>query len=269
MSDLNSKYHKLIAQLGGLKSCAVAFSGGVDSCLLAYAAHEALGKRAIAITFQTPYIPSREIDDAVAFAAGTGMKQKILSFPLPDEILRNPDDRCYRCKKKLFTALIEWAATLGFQHVLDGTNLDDDADYRPGRRALAELGVRSPLAEVAFTKDEIRTLSRQKGLPLWDKPAFACLLSRIPHHAEVNGGLLRRIEQAEDVLIRSGFKQVRVRHHGDLARIEVPPEDRSRFFDEALMESISGEIRSLGYRYVCLDMDGYRTGRMNPPLLEK
>jgi uncharacterized protein len=191
MSDLNSKYRELVALLKQFKACAVAFSGGVDSCLLAHAAHEALGERSIAITFQTPYIPSREIADAVQFATDLGIKHEVLSFPIPQEILENPDDRCYLCKKKLLSALIVRAEELGFHHVVDGTNVDDDSDYRPGRRALAELHVRSPLAEVGLTKSEIRTLSRQKGLPYWDKPAFACLLSRIPHNTTITEEALK------------------------------------------------------------------------------
>lgn len=242
----------------------MALSGGVDSCLLFFAAQEALGTNAMAITFQTPYIPSKEIADAVQFAANLGMKHKVISFPIPEEILQNPDDRCYLCKKKLFSALLQSAQALGFRHVVDGTNLDDDCDYRPGRRALSELGVKSPLAEVGFTKADIRTISRQKGLPQWDKPAFACLLSRMPHKTTVTDDALRRIETAEDYLIQSGIKQSRVRSHGDLARIEVLPEERRRFYDDDFLNRVSEKIRSLGYRYVCLDMDGYRTGRMNP-----
>ena len=264
MPGLMAKYSVLVAFFRGLKTCAIAFSGGVDSAFLSYVAHEVLGKNALAITVQTPYTPSRERKDAKRFSDWLGIQHKILALPLPKEIITNPFDRCYLCKKKLYTEIIQFTKKLGFDKVVDGNNLDDESDYRPGLRALSELGIRSPLAEARLTKGEIRELSRQKGLPHWDKPAFACLLSRIPHNRKVTEAELKRIEQAEDYLIKSGFKQVRLRSHGDLARIEVPPEDRFRLFDETVMDTVSGKIRALGYRYVCLDMDGYRTGRMNP-----
>lgn len=263
----NEKYTELLRYLQQLGRVVVAFSGGVDSTFLLKAAKEALGEENVkAVTIATPYIPRWELEEAKVFAAEMGVTFERLEFPLPENIKNNPEDRCYLCKKSVFTALKAAALAGGFQYVVDGTNLDDLGDYRPGLRALAELEIKSPLRDCRLSKADIRQLSQQLRLPTWDKPSYACLLTRIPYGQELKVEDFIKIEQAERYLMQLGFRAVRVRLHGTLARIEVPASQRRELFDEQLLTQISSQLKVFGFRYVTFDLEGYRTGSFNEAL---
>ena len=263
----NEKYTELLLYLQQLGRVVVAFSGGVDSTFLLRAAKEALGEENVkAITIATPYIPRWELDEAKVFAKEMGIAFERMEFPLPEAIKNNPEDRCYLCKKAVFTTLKAAALAGGFSHVVDGTNLDDLGDYRPGLRALAELEIKSPLRDCRLTKADIRQLSQQLRLPTWDKPSYACLLTRIPYGQELKAEDFIKIEQAERYLMQLGFRAVRVRLHGTLARIEVPAPQRRELFDEQLLTQISSQLKAFGFHYVTLDLEGYRTGSFNEAL---
>ena len=262
MDDALKKYGALKASLAGLGRAAVAFSAGVDSALLLRAAHDALGENALAVTARHRAFPQREFDAARDLCAALGVRLLAVEF---DELAvpgfaENPPDRCYLCKKALFGAILSAAAAEGFPLVCEGSNLDDEGDYRPGMRALAELGVKSPLREAGMNKAEIRALAKALGLPVWDKPAYACLATRIPYGETVTPEKLARIEAAENVLADLGFRQRRVRLHGGLARIELEQEQIPRLADPALRRQIDEALRALGFRHVTLDLGGYRTG---------
>jgi pyridinium-3,5-biscarboxylic acid mononucleotide sulfurtransferase len=257
-------YRRLLARLRALHAATVAFSGGADSALLLAAAREALGERVLALTVVTPYMVRQEVSDAVALAAELGVRHQLVELPMPDDMADNPPDRCYRCKRALYSRLIAVADEEGFAPVLDGSNLDDLRDYRPGLRALGELGVRSPFLECGIGKDEVRRLARTLGLPTWRKPTNTCLLTRIPFGRRVAMDVLQRIEEAERLLIARGFDWVRVRCHGDLARIEVAPQLRGRLLGDAT--AIIAGLEALGFRYVTLDLRGYQLGSMNVPM---
>ncbi len=259
MQDRQERHDALIDRIRDMGMAAVAFSGGVDSTYLIAAAVEALGADAVAVTVDTPYIPRWELEEARTLADSIGIRLHEIKMEIDPSIADNPSDRCYRCKRIIFERIQAEASRLGCSHVLDGTNADDLGAYRPGLKALRELGIESPLAELSITKADIRALSRALDLPTWDKPAYACLLTRLPHDTTVEEDALRRIEEAELVLIRRGIRDVRVRTQGDLARIEVDRKSRELFFDAGFMDEVAGEIRSLGYRFVALDLDGYRT----------
>lgn len=260
------KYGILVDALKSLGSCAVALSGGLDSSFLLQTAREALGNRVIALTASAPYMPKEEVQEAGRVAEILGVRHLVLEFPLHDEIRLNPDDRCYRCKRLLFSALKAEAQRWGFPSVLDGSNLDDLRDYRPGMRALKELNISSPLLEQGWKKREIRDVGREIGLPNWQRTPGACLLSRMPYGHEITMDELERIQKAEEYLSRSGFRCVRVRSHGDLARIEVGREERRNFFREAVLDDVSRTLKALGYNFVALEMEGYSTGSMNRSL---
>ncbi|MDR2865723.1 MAG: ATP-dependent sacrificial sulfur transferase LarE [Spirochaetaceae bacterium] len=247
---------------------AVALSGGVDSSFLAYAAVRALGKDALALTIVSPMLPKNEINDALRVAKEIGITHVLINEDhIEDEVAENPAERCYFCKKKEFSAMLKAAAERGIATVFDGSNLDDEGDYRPGLKALSELNIISPLREAALCKADIRELSRSFNLPTWDKPAFACLASRIPYGEKIDKEKLKRIELAEDILRNEfGFRQFRVRSHGELARIEVAPEERSLFFDETTLDKISAKLKQLGFLYVALELEGYKMGNMNKVL---
>ena len=266
MSELNEKKAALDAILRSCGSMAVAYSAGVDSTFLLKAARDALGDRVLAITVRSVFCPAREGDEAEAFCAREGIAHAVLTadvLSVPG-VADNPPDRCYLCKKALFTMMSETARERGMGCLAEGSNMDDLADYRPGMRAVAELGVRSPLREAGLYKSEIRQLSRELGLPTWDKPAYACLASRIANRERITPEKLSMTERAEDYLGSLGFRQRRVRLHGTLARIEVEPEQLPRLTEPDTAGKIDAYFRSLGYSFVTADLGGYRMGSMNP-----
>jgi uncharacterized protein len=253
--------------LASLGSVIVAYSGGVDSAYLAYAASRALGDRAIAITADSPSYPEHHRRLAIDIAERFALQHEIIYTREMDrpEYRANPANRCYFCKHELYTHLTR-IATARRAIVVDGNNADDRGDYRPGRQAAREFGVRSPLDEVNLGKDEIRELSRRAGLPTWDEPASACLSSRIPYHSEVTVEKLRTIEEAEQAIRALGFRVYRVRHHDEMARIEIAREEMARALDPEIGAAMVRALKALGFRYVTLDLQGYRTGSLNEGL---
>jgi pyridinium-3,5-biscarboxylic acid mononucleotide sulfurtransferase len=264
MENRDEKTYKLDSILKELNSFVVAFSGGVDSTFLLHRAHSLKKSGVIGITIRTPYIPKREIDEAIEFTSSFGIKHIIIDIAFPELIKNNPVDRCYTCKKTIFSDLLAFASENDYQYVVDGTNADDVNDYRPGIKALDELGIISPLLESGLTKEDIRELSKEADLDIWDKPAMACLLTRIPYDTEVNEGALRLVEEAENLLLEQGFPGTRVRIHGDLARIECLPGFMERIVKNPVKEQIISNLKKIGFRYVSLDLEGYRTGSSNP-----
>lgn len=261
LSKSDPKYNQLIHYLTNLGDAAIAFSGGVDSTFLLNAAHEALGDKVLAMTIRTPYIPDWEINEARDFASKLGINHVIIEMPMNDNILNNPENRCYLCKMILFKRLREAASGKGFKNLLDGTNDDDSEANRPGMKALRELNILSPLRENGFKKKDIRSYSRIYNLPTWEKPAYACLLTRIPYNTRIDHDMLSRIEKAEKYLIDLGIKAVRVRIHGELARIETEPNLIHKIFEEDLFLTISKRLKDFGFRYVTLDLEGYRENK--------
>jgi pyridinium-3,5-biscarboxylic acid mononucleotide sulfurtransferase len=251
-----------------LDAVIVAFSGGADSAYLACVTHEHLGARAICITADSPSYPQHHRDLAIRVAGQLGLQHEFIRTHEMDraEYRANPANRCYFCKQELYGELSRIARERGIAVILDGNNADDRGDYRPGRQAAREFGVRSPLDEAGLTKTDIRRLSRAAGLPTWDEPASACLSSRIPYLSEVTDDKLRMIEGAEIVLHDLGFRGCRVRHHGDTARLEIDPADMPRALEEPVRQTILRELRTIGFRYVTLDLQGYRTGSLNEVL---
>jgi uncharacterized protein len=252
-----------------MRSVIVAFSGGVDSAYLAWAATEVLGDNALCVTAESPSYPAHHRQLALKVASEFSLHHKIILTGEVDrpEYRANPENRCYFCKHELYTRLSQLSRELGFAHVADGTNADDRGDYRPGRTAARQFGVRSPLEEAGMTKAAIREQSRLAGLPVWDEPASACLSSRIPYHHEVTPDKLRQIERGEEALHALGFRIVRVRHHDTLARVEVAQEDLGRAFEPGMHDAIVRELLAAGYESVTIDAKGYRTGSLNEGLL--
>lgn len=261
----DQKWDQLRSLLSEMRAVILAYSGGVDSSVLLKASAETLGQNVLAVTAVSETYPAGELHLAGTFAASLGVRHRILQTNElgREEFSRNAEDRCYHCKHELFGKLRQIADAEGISWILDGSNTDDQRDYRPGRKAAGEFSVRSPLAETGLSKQEIRDLARSLNLPMWDKPSLACLSSRIPYGTRITPKLVRNIHAAEDVVRSLGIRQVRVRHHGDTARIEVDRDDLVRLVSEEAKRMIVDSFKALGYAYICVDLEGYRPGSMN------
>jgi len=267
--SIRKKHENLKAIFKDMGKVLVAFSGGVDSTLLLKVAQETLGNDdVLAVTALSPLYPERELNGVKRLVQALGARHRLIhsnEMEIPG-FSKNPPDRCYYCKSKLFEELLDLAKEEAIPFVIEGSTLDDDRDHRPGKRAMQELGIKSPLKEAGFVKAEVRELSRALGLPTWDKPSFACLASRFPYGEEITEEGLKRVDQAEDFLFGLGFKQVRVRHYGNLARIEVLTEEMGRLMNGSLREEVVNHLKGMGYRYITLDLQGFRSGSMNEVL---
>ena len=262
---LLQKRSDLVNILEQMRSVIVAYSGGVDSAFLAAVANEALGRKALSVTAVSPSLAPSELDEATDLANRIGLNFMTIEtneIDRPDYQANNPD-RCFFCKDELYTHLVRFAEEESFDSIVNGTNVDDLGDYRPGIEAAKQYGVRSPLVEAELTKDDIRALSRDMDIPTWDKPAQACLSSRIPYGTTVTVEALTKIAKAEQFLRSKGFKQLRVRHHDTIARIEIEPSDFSAITSEPLRSEINQEFKNIGYSYITLDLDGFRSGSLN------
>lgn len=265
---LLDKYDRLKDYLASFGSVAVAFSSGVDSTFLLYAAKEALGDHAIAVTASSCSFPERELKEAKEYCSRMGIRHFVIkSEELEIEgFSHNPKNRCYLCKHELFEKIGALAKEQGINEIAEGSNLDDNGDYRPGLQAVAELGVKSPLRHIGFTKQEIRELSQYLNIPTWNKQSFACLSSRFPYGDLINEKKLKMVDRAEQLLLDMGFHQLRVRIHGDVARIELLPDEFPKFMEEKTRLSVYKKFKEYGFSYVTLDVLGYRMGSMNETL---
>jgi uncharacterized protein len=270
MTQLSSKLKSLKKILADMQSVLVAYSGGTDSTFLLKVASNVLGDKAIAVTACSETYTPRELHEAKKNAESIGVKHVVVYTNELDDpnFSSNSPERCYYCKTELFTKLFALAKEHGLNYVIDGSNCDDEKDFRPGMRAAAEFHVRSPLKEAGFTKDEIRALSKEMNLPTWDKPPLPCLSSRFPYGTQITREKVSRVARAEEFLADLGIRQLRVRDHDNIARIEVPHADMPMFLDEKISKKIMEKFKALGYAYVTLDLQGYRMGSMNEPLKE-
>jgi len=262
------KQERLFAQLAGMGRVIVAFSGGTDSAYLAWAAHHVLGANALAVTADSASLPESHKRDAEAFVRRFGIAHEYIrtyEFDNPDYTRNNPD-RCFHCKDELFTRLEQLGAERGWEHIVYGVNLDDLGDYRPGQNAARQHMVAAPLADAGLTKAEIRELSRQAGLPTWDRPASACLSSRIPYGTPVTIENVKTVEAGEEEIKALGFRQFRVRFHGEVVRIEIAPEELERALSLDIARRFTTIFKGMGFRYVTLDLEGYRQGSLNEVL---
>lgn len=267
-----SKYERLKNILGEMGKVLLAFSGGVDSSFLLKVAVDVLGENVLAVIASSETYTEKEKDEAVKLAKMLNVQYKIIHTKELDnpDFANNPPERCYFCKMELFSKLRDIAESEDIPHVLDGSNYEDISDFRPGARAAEELGIRSPLKEVELVKREIRQLSKNLHLPTWDKPALACLSSRFPYFTKIEPESLKRVALAEEYLIGLGFNQVRVRHHGQIARVEIDPQEFPKIIDEDVRKKIIKNFKKFGFIYISLDLAGFRSGSMNEPLdLEK
>lgn len=265
-TPLQTRWDRLRSGIGRAPSMLVAYSGGVDSALLAKVAHDVLGAKMLAVTARSESLAARELDEARAFVERHGIPWRLIETRELDnpQYAANPADRCYFCKDELFTRLDALAASEGWAAVAYGANTDDFGDFRPGQTAAREHQVLAPLVEAGLGKEDVRALARQLELEVWDKPAAPCLSSRIPHGDPVTVATLARIEAAEEAVRRTGIRTLRVRHHGDTARIEVLPEDLARLVAPGVRETLVSELQKIGYKFVTLDLGGFKSGNLNP-----
>jgi len=261
--NLQDKLKNLDSILSSLDPLLIAFSGGVDSSFLVFRASKIKGLKMTAITVKTIYIPEYEINETYEFCNKYKINHKILEIEVPDVVKNNPLDRCYWCKKHIFNHILQFAANNGFKFVADGTNSDDRKSYRPGLKALSELSVKSPLAEANLTKDDIRTALKESGIEIWNKPSMACLLTRFPYNTEVTEKDIRIVETAENILFEKGFYGTRVRKHGEIARIECLPGFIEKLVNNSEKNEIIKSLKELGFKYITIDLEGYRSGSMD------
>ena len=263
--NLKEKKARLEKILAGYDTLIVAFSGGVDSTLLLAVAGKVLNKRVVAVTFASPFQPRREIQTAIDMAKTLDVTHSVLRTETidPRELIANTRDRCYVCKKQLGEKLLAIARKLNIGTIAHGANLDDLDDFRPGFKAAQEIGMAAPLIDAGFTKTDVRALSKEMGLDTWDKPAMACLATRIPYDTPITLEALDKIDRAETVILEAGFSTCRVRYHGNCARIELLPAELERMLDKSCRESIAGMLRDIGFLYVAIDLEGYSQGKMN------